>query len=294
MEVLGVKRGSKYSPNHVGNDDAIFNLTVKSLEERGCKVTICNETEFLDLAEVTQQFIVTMARQKKVIKKLKMLEVMGKTVINSAFGIENCFRTNVTNHLMGNGIPHPKSNIVLTYNPGPETFDDLGTNGYWLKRGDFHAIHKEDVTFAATEQEAREIIQEFKLRGIEDVVISENLPGDLVKFYGIQGSDFFYWFYPYDHNHHKYKEYEEINGKSMKYPFSVDDLQAQANKASKVVNIHIYGGDAIVGKDGTFHIIDFNDWPSFAPCRDKAAPFIAGSIFEHFTTKLHGTHSEQR
>ena len=40
----------------------------------------------------------------------------------------------------------------------------------------------------------------------------------------------------------------------------------------------VYGGDCIVGEDGNIRIIDFNDWPSFAPCRNEAAPFIAKSI----------------
>ena len=39
-----------------------------------------------------------------------------------------------------------------------------------------------------------------------------------------------------------------------------------------------YGGDCIVDEDGTIRIIDFNDWPSFAPCRDTAAKYIAESI----------------
>lgn len=290
MEVLGVKRGSKYSPNHIGNDDAIFSLTAKALEDKGCTVTICNEIEFLNLQEVKQQFIFTMARRKEAIKKLQLLEVMGKTIINSSFGIENCFRTNVTKDLIRNGIPHPKSAVVSTKNPGVKVFEGLGENGFWLKRGDFHAIHKEDVTFVANEDEGRHIIKEFQLRGIPNVVISENLAGDLVKFYGVRGTDFFFWFYPYNHNHYKYKEYEEINGKSLYYPFDVDELRLLANKASQVVNIHIYGGDAIIGKGGNFQIIDFNDWPSFAPCRDKASDFISDCIFNNFIRKLNASY----
>ena len=30
--------------------------------------------------------------------------------------------------------------------------------------------------------------------------------------------------------------------------------------------------------DGTIRIIDFNDWPSFAPCRQEAAKEIGGII----------------
>jgi hypothetical protein len=33
-----------------------------------------------------------------------------------------------------------------------------------------------------------------------------------------------------------------------------------------------------VDPDGTIRIIDFNDWPSFAPCRNEAAPHIAKAV----------------
>ena len=32
--------------------------------------------------------------------------------------------------------------------------------------------------------------------------------------------------------------------------------------------------------DGSIRIIDFNDWPSFAPCRAAAAPYIAKCVLQ--------------
>lgn len=278
MNILGIKRESIYSPNHIGNDEAIFNLTVQYLINQGFDIEVIDESDFLALDTVGQNVVFTMARKRDVLKKLQEMERAGKTVINSAFGIENCFRTNVTKCLIRNGIPHPKSAIVSTAQPKDTVFSGLGNNGYWLKRGDFHAIHKEDVTFVRDESEGIHIVNEFKLRGISEIVISENLTGDLVKFYGVRGTDFFFWFYPYDHNHHKYREYEEINGISMYYSFNELELRTVAERAATFVGIHIFGGDAIVQKDGNIKIIDFNDWPSFAPCRDDAAPFIGKRI----------------
>ncbi len=49
-------------------------------------------------------------------------------------------------------------------------------------------------------------------------------------------------------------------------------------KAADEVDIIIYGGDCIVSETGEIQIIDFNDWPSFAPCRVEAAPHIAKRI----------------
>jgi hypothetical protein len=40
------------------------------------------------------------------------------------------------------------------------------------------------------------------------------------------------------------------------------------------IGVIVYGGDAIVRSDGSFVIIDFNDWPTFSPCREEAAKAI--------------------
>jgi hypothetical protein len=280
--ILAVPRNKKFSPNHIGNDDAIFSLTKQELEKSGAQVDLVFENEFLEMQDVPYDMIFTMARQKEVVKKLQDLERSGVKVVNSAFGIENCFRTNMTNGLLDNKIPYPKSYVVSTDYTGDEVFDNLPGKGFWIKRGDFHAIHKEDVTFAYSRKEAKEILKEYALREIPDAVISEHLMGDLVKFYGVYGTDFFFWFYPYDNNHHKYSEYETINGKSLYHEFDEQKLQQIAGESARVLGIDIYGGDAIVGAGGTFHIIDLNDWPSFAPCRDEAAVHIAQRIFQKF------------
>ena len=98
--------------------------------------------------------------------------------------------------------------------------------------------------------------------------------GDLIKFYGVSGQDWFYWFYPFDEGHSKYG-YEAINGKSHGLKFDLEALKAQCQKASEIMDVKIFGGDCIVDEDGTVRIIDFNDWPSFAPCREEATQHIA-------------------
>ena len=51
-------------------------------------------------------------------------------------------------------------------------------------------------------------------------------------------------------------------------------------RAADIMEVKIYGGDCIVSEDGTIRIIDFNDWPSFAPCRAEAAPAIAKCVLK--------------
>ncbi|QBQ41824.1 hypothetical protein E2P86_11930 [Sphingobacterium psychroaquaticum] len=283
MKVLGIKRKGYFSPNHVGNDAAIFDMVSQELLLKGGHLEVCDEEAFMAREVVEQELIITMGRTKSLVKRLQSLEDQGKIVLNSGYGIENCFRKNMTLKLLAEGVPYPKSLVVDTTTDISDIVAAFGGPGVWIKRGDFHAIHKEDVTFATSVEEAQSILNEYALRGITEAVLSEHLVGDLLKFYAVRGTNFFHWFYPYDHNHHKYTNYESINGETLHYPFNIEDLKRSADQAASVLGVHIYGGDAIVGSDGTFHIIDLNDWPSFAPCRNEASRAIAQFLFDYFT-----------
>ena len=80
--------------------------------------------------------------------------------------------------------------------------------------------------------------------------------------------------------HHSKFGLEVINGTAKGIPFDEAQLRLLCHKAAEVLNIHIYWGDCIVSEDGVMRIIDFNDWPSFAPCREEAAPNIARRIWD--------------
>lgn len=283
MKVLAIKRKEQFSPNHVGNDTAILNAVCEELEKKGVEVEICDEVSFLEKTIIEQDFIINMSRSKASVSKLLLLEDMGKRVINSPYGIQQCFRKNMTLALLDNEVPYPASDVVNTTSDIRPSFDKLGGSALWIKRGDFHAIHREDVSFAASLEEAQSIVHEFARRGIEEAVLSEHLAGDLVKFYAVKDTDFFYWFYPYEHNHHKYAIYEQINGGTLHYSFKEEDLKRTAQQAATTLGVDIYGGDAIVSPTGKLHIIDLNDWPSFAPCRAEASEAIAEFLF----TQLH-------
>ncbi|MDE7459285.1 MAG: hypothetical protein K2M77_10520, partial [Muribaculaceae bacterium] len=53
---------------------------------------------------------------------------------------------------------------------------------------------------------------------------------------------------------------------------------ALCNAAAEILDVSIYGGDCVISSDGKMRIIDFDDWPSFAPCRQEAATQIAKFI----------------
>lgn len=276
IKIAGIMRAGAYSPNHIGNDAAIFNGVAEQLRKRGCVVNIYSEDKFI-AEDIPENIIVNMCREQKSIAKLQRLEKEGTLVINSGFGIENCTRERMTRILLGCNIPYPKSIIVDTNESVTEELKRNGFQQCWIKRGDFHAMHKEDVSYVRHAEEAQEILQEYFLRGIKRAVINIHLEGDLIKFYGVKGSPFFFWFYPFDSGHSKYG-LEAINGKSRGLEFDKAKLQQICNDASDALDVMVYGGDCIVGEDGSIQIIDFNDWPSFAPCRQEAAPYIAKAI----------------
>ena len=212
---------------------------MEELGQLGCEVEVYAEKDFVEQG-VKGDIIFDMARDKATIARLKSLEDGGALVINSAYGI-NCYPC-------------------------------------WVKRGDSHAMVKEDVAYATCKEEVENILADFRNRDIPVAVINEHLQGDLVKFYGVHGTDFFYWFYPSPCSHSKFG-LEKINGIAKGIPFSVEELKIQSDKAAEALNVPIYGGDCVVSADGTLRIIDFNDWPSFARCREEAGGKIAECIY---------------
>ncbi len=276
ITIAGIMRAGAYSPNHIGNDTAIFNGTAEELRKRGCLVNVYSEEQF-NKNGVDEPIIMAMCREQESIARLQQLEDQGRLVINSGYGIENCTRERMTRILLGNGIPYPDSLIVNTNENIKPMLHEAGFTSCWIKRGDFHAMHKEDVSYVRHADEAQEVLQEYFYRGINRAVINVHLVGDLIKFYGIRDTDYFYWFYPLDAGHSKYG-WEAVNGVSRGLPFDLSHLKEICNRAAEELNVVVYGGDCIVDEDGTVRIIDFNDWPSCAPCRNEAAPHIAKAI----------------
>ena len=278
IKIAGIMRAGAYSPNHIGNDAAIFNLTTEQLRKRGCEVKVYSEEQFI-AGEVKEDIIVDMCREHRSMVLLQQLEDAGALVINSGYGIENCTRERMTRILLGSNIPYPDSLIVDTDEVVKDRMVAAKMDRAWIKRGDFHAMHKEDVSYVRHPEEAQEVLQEYFLRGIKRAVINRHLVGDLIKFYGVRDTPFFYWFYPFDEGHSKYG-HEAVNGHSRGIEFDVAGLRHICQQAADVLDVIVYGGDCIVDPDGTIRIIDFNDWPSFAPCRQEAAPHIAKAIIK--------------
>lgn len=275
IRIAGVMRAGIYSPNHIGNDAAIFNATAEHLRKRGYVVNVYSEDEFRT-SDIEEDVVLNMCRDEASIAKLQSLEDVGKLVINSGYGIENCTRERLARILLGNAIPYPESVFVNTDENVKDLLEKADINNCWVKCGG-HSQHREDVVYVRHRDEAQGVLQEFFYRGIKRAVINKPLVGDLIKFYGVSETPFFYWFYPFEAGHVMQgvgTEPSKVQG------ISVDEglLKSYCNQASEELNVVIYGGDCIVSPDGKITIIDFNDWPSFAPCCNEAALHIAKSV----------------
>jgi len=267
-KTLLIQRAACYSPNSEEKDLAI-------LQEVGCffdDVKIIGEGEFIENFSTYNQLIsaesvgsgnayyqiISMARSPKALDCLEQLEQRGIRVLNPSVGIRACQRSNVEKVMRENHLPLPP---------------DEGDDGYWVKRADAAAQSKEDVCFCHDWAEVDKMRSTFMQRGITDIVTQAHVKGDVVKFYGVEGTNFFRYYLSGDDTETKFGN-EERNGKPQYYPFSSSNLQGDAEKLACLLQTPIYGGDAIIQEDGSYVIIDFNDFPSFSKCRKEAAKAI--------------------
>lgn len=277
IKIAGIMRSGAFSPNHIGNDAIIFNLVADQLRKRGCEINVFSEEQFAAAGEIPEHTVLSMCREPRNIHRTQKLEDEGHIVINSGYGIENCTRERMTRIFEVAGLPFPDTFVVDTDEVVKDRLVRAGFSGCWVKRADIHTMHHEDVAFARHPQEAQEIIQEFFLRGIKRAIISRNIDGDLIKVYGVAGSSFFHWLDPFDAG------YPRITSRSDSRPapsFDTDRLRKLCNRAAELLDIRIYGADCIVSQDGDITLINFNDWPSFAPCRAEAASAIARTVLK--------------
>ncbi len=289
-KVILIARDECFSPHSEANDLAILKAVEQRLISHGYKPTMLSESSLsnysLPLGRVGMgahmlsesslsnyslpsgrvgergseaPLYLSMGRHESTLDFLREKERQGIMVINSADGVGMCVCRSRLDELMRcERIPVPPIE---------------GEYGYWLKRGDISAQSHDDIVFAADEQERDSAMRRFHDRGIKQVVVSSHVPGDVVKFYGVEGVGFFRVYYPTDDGVTKFGD-EQRNGTAHHYPFELDHLRHEAERLSRLVGVPVYGGDAVVTEQGQFCIIDFNDWPSFSRCREAAADAI--------------------
>ena len=275
MKALGISRSVEFSPNSVEKDARILHAVGNELQ-KFFDVSYLAEDNLSTTSFEGVDIVFSMGRKESTVNCLLKLEQEGVLVVNPARGILNSERYALSSRFLEAGLPIPET-ILLSQIPS-EAID--WPYPCWLKRADACAQVKADVQYMNNAQEAAAALKDFKDRGISRAVVNAHLKGDLVKFYGVEGTDFFFWSYP-DISKTKFG-LEEKNGVAVGYSFSVEEMKAMCDAAAHALSIPVYGGDCIVAEDGTFKIIDFNDWPSFSACCEDAGKAIAEYIIKHY------------
>ncbi|MGE5498536.1 MAG: hypothetical protein ACM3Q2_10715 [Syntrophothermus sp.] len=256
----GISRKTEFSPKHEVNDLMILTLTAENLKSSGAEVNIYDES-MIDNGVVKEKFIFSMVQGPAGIARLRSICRNAAWSINSPESVFACYRMNMLRLLPASGIPIPRSMIISSSAGINGEVSQFASEKLWLKRGDVHAVKQGDVISITTSQESvNSYLKEFRERKIDKVILQEHLPGDVIKFYGVRETGFFYWYYT------------EMNEKNA---FNAEEMRALAETSAEVLGLYVYGGDAITGKDGCITVIDINDWPSFAPVREEAARNIA-------------------
>jgi glutathione synthase/RimK-type ligase-like ATP-grasp enzyme len=261
MRLVGLYRETEYSPGrHRSNDAMLLEQVAEALRTSGVAVDLMTAND----AERTRpdaELVFSMCQGSRALEFLTRWEREGARLINSPRAARNTYRDRLPRLMKEAGIDFPRTKLVRTMSGAASGINVNG--GVWLKRGDVHASISADVQWVASLDRLRAGLQDFAARGVTHAVVQEHRPGDEIKFYGVAGNAFFHWFYP-----------KEASA-SGRHAFDVDALRQLTETAAAAAGLDIFGGDVIVGPDGRLTLIDLNDWPSFAPCRDEASAAIA-------------------
>lgn len=278
-QLLGISRSPKFSPNSTDRDAAVFAAVSDRLLRRGYDVSVVSEDLFFteDFADFAAVY--SMARDTETLQTLAQAEKEhGVPVVNSPAALLALSRSTLASRLEEAGVPLPAHVLLRADEGGNFSFPQDLSYPLWLKRDEGCSQEAGDVCLVRTDAETREALDGFGRRGVKTVLAEQHAEGDLVKFYGVEDTDFFSVTYPGDEGGFSKFGMERHNGAARHYDFSLDALRETAARAARAAGLSVYGGDAVVAEDGTYCLIDLNDWPSFSSCRKAAARAIAERI----------------
>jgi glutathione synthase/RimK-type ligase-like ATP-grasp enzyme len=271
----GIYRETLHSPGRIDDDAAIMDRVGEALTVRGFNVELLSPDAADTALETPGANIFAMCERSEALDRLKIATQIGAIVVNSPAAIRNTYRHRMVELFAQCHVSAPVSQVVAT-----DASRLPPATGVWIKRYDFHATRSDDVMYAASHEGWHEALNRFAERGFPFVVVQENVPGDLVKFYGVSrsaaeppGANWFEWFYHRDRG-------------MMGHAFDAARLRDAALAAAVALGLEIFGGDAIIQPDGKPVIIDLNAWPSFARYRDQAAHAIANHLADRFQRRV--------
>ena len=266
--LVGLYRETELSPGrHRSNDAVLLEQVAVTLRTRGFAVDLMTADDAAT-ARPQAELVFSMCQGRRALDFLIRWEKEGARLVNSPRASLNTYRDRLPVLMQEAGIPFPPTTLIATTEsaiaqPAFPVFNDVN-GGVWLKRGDVHASVSADVQWVDSLDGLHAGLRDFADRGVRRAAVQHHRPGDEIKFYGVSGGGFFYWFYPKD-----------ADAGVPRHQFDQARLHKVAAAAAAAAGLDIFGGDVIVAPGGGLTVIDLNDWPSFAPCRDQAAEAIA-------------------
>ena len=286
--IIGIRRARVFSPNSVERDALIAQAVAHELEARAqCTVQLVCEEELCHMPPpVGCAGVFSMARGAGALQWLRGVQAQGVPVVNAPDAVAAATRRRIDSLSRVLGVPRP--HCVAG---GPETAAEDWCTGFpcWLKRDDGCAQQQADVVYCADGAALREALHHLRSQGVEHWVAEQHVAGDVLKFYGVLHTPFFYvagGALAYSKFGH-----EAINGAYQGYAYSASALERHARALAEALGIEVFGGDAVITPGGEALIIDFNDWPSFSSCRSQAAASIVSRIINRMglSTGLEGS-----
>jgi hypothetical protein len=264
-EFLGILREPVFSPGKIVADRAILEAVATSLRDRGHAVRVASLDEAVPQPP-RGTVVFAMSQGEWALATLRRWEAHGIRVVNSVDSILGCHRHRLLDRLQRAGVLVPDTaSFTLAQTAPPNAWPEwLRSDGGWIKRGDVHATHADDVVFVRGTDAAADAVTRFRSRGITSAVVQRHVEGALVKFYGVRGG--FLSCFPVS------------RAQCEVVPDIADELRMVADAASDAVGLEVYGGDCVATEKGDLQLIDLNDWPSYGPCRAEGARAIAARL----------------
>ena len=266
-QLLGIYREKRFSPGfHAAGDAEILGLTQAALARAGYRATLV-APERLPAMSPTVRVVFSMCQSLAALDVLQEWENQGVLVLNTPAAVRSCYRRALVTALCRTSLPFPRSTIICLDDTAPiETVCPAlseSAAGWWVKRGDVHAMQADDVVFVAHATDIPAQLGRLRQRGVHHAIVQEHIAGQEFKFYAVRGYGVVHAF-----------------ASHAAHGLSIDRerLETLARQAGEVLGLDIYGGDCVVTSDGSLCLIDINDWPSFRGCRPMAATYIAQRI----------------
>lgn len=273
MKVLLLHRAEEFSPNNVAKDALLLDAVERRLVSLGHDATHLREEELTFDALAPFDVVVSMARR---FSSLILLERSGKRVINAPGGVRRALSRETTLELLSAaGVPVPR---YWSYDPDADEMflcePHLQTLlPGWVKGMHPRGVCEGDVQYVVDAMAADSRVITLAAEGYADIVVTEHLPGSVVKVYCV-GSEPVHWMLPQLSGYTKFGDEAHNDLPASDALPDVSRLSTLAAAIASAMQLQFFGFDAIVGPEGQLRVIDVNDAPSFSPCRELAAERI--------------------